>query len=84
MELKEAGIRVNTLSPGAIETSIIDGPLKTKDEADGARKMFAGMTPLGRMGRPAEMAAAALFLASDESSFSTGMDLVADGGVTQV
>lgn len=84
MELKDSGIRVNTLSPGAIDTPIIDGQFKTKEEADGARAMFAQMTPLGRIGRPEEMAAAALFLASEESSFSTGADLVADGGVTQV
>lgn len=83
-ELKDVGIRVDTLSPGAIDTPIIDGQFKSKEEADRARAMFAGMTPLGRLGRPQEMAAAALFLASDESSFSTGMDLVADGGVTQV
>jgi len=83
-ELKDRRIRVNTLSPGAIDTPIIDSQFKTKEEADGARAMFAQMTPLGRIGRPDEMAAAVLFLASDESSFSTGSDLVADGGVTQV
>jgi NAD(P)-dependent dehydrogenase (short-subunit alcohol dehydrogenase family) len=84
MELKDRGIRVNTLSPGAIDTPIIDGQFKTKEDADGARAFFAGMTPLGRIGRPEEMAAAILFLASDDSSFSTGIDLVADGGITQV
>jgi NAD(P)-dependent dehydrogenase (short-subunit alcohol dehydrogenase family) len=84
MELKERGIRVNTLSPGPVETPIIDGQFKTKAEADGARAFFAGVTPLGRIGRPEEMAAAILFLASDDSSFSTGIDLVADGGITQV
>jgi NAD(P)-dependent dehydrogenase (short-subunit alcohol dehydrogenase family) len=42
------------------------------------------MTPLGRIGRPEEIASAALFLASDESSFSTAIDLVAGGGITQV
>jgi NAD(P)-dependent dehydrogenase (short-subunit alcohol dehydrogenase family) len=84
MELKDRGIRVNSLSPGAIDTPIIDGQFKTKEEADGARAMFAQITPLGRIGKPEEMAAAALFLAADESSFSTGIDLVADGGVTQV
>jgi NAD(P)-dependent dehydrogenase (short-subunit alcohol dehydrogenase family) len=83
-ELKDRGIRVNTLSPGAIDTPIIDGQFKTKAEADGARSMFAQMTPLGRIGHADEMAAAALFLASEDSSFSTGIDLVADGGLTQL
>lgn len=84
MELKGRGIRVNTLSPGAVDTPIIDGQFKTREEADGARAAFAQMTPLGRIGRPEEMASAALFLASDDSSYSTGIDLVADGGLTQV
>jgi NAD(P)-dependent dehydrogenase (short-subunit alcohol dehydrogenase family) len=83
-ELKDRGIRVNTLSPGAIDTPIINGQFNTKAEADGARSMFAQMTPLGRIGRADEMAAAALFLASEDSSFSTGIDLVADGGLTQI
>jgi NAD(P)-dependent dehydrogenase (short-subunit alcohol dehydrogenase family) len=84
VELKDRGIRVNTLSPGAIDTPIIDGQFKTKGEADGARSMYAQMAPLGRIGAPEEMAAAALFLASNESSFATGSDLVVDGGLTQV
>jgi NAD(P)-dependent dehydrogenase (short-subunit alcohol dehydrogenase family) len=84
MELKDRGVRVNTLSPGPVDTPIIDGQFKSKEEADAARAFFAGITPLGRIGRPDEMAAAILFLASDDSSFSTGIDLVADGGITQV
>ena len=83
-ELKGRQIRVNTLSPGAIDTPIIDGQFKTAQEADGARAMFAEMTPLGRIGRPEEMAAAVYFLASDESSYMTGADLVTDGGLTQL
>lgn len=83
-ELKDRAIRVNTLSPGMIETPIIDGMFGSKQAADDARAMFEGITPLGRVGRPQEMAAAALFLASDESSYSTGIDLVADGGITQL
>ncbi|TYL83532.1 glucose 1-dehydrogenase [Bradyrhizobium rifense] len=84
MELKDRGIRVNTLSPGAIDTPIIDGQFKTREEADGARAFFSSITPLGRIGHPEEMASAILFLASDDSSYSTGIDLVADGGISQV
>jgi NAD(P)-dependent dehydrogenase (short-subunit alcohol dehydrogenase family) len=83
-EFKGRGIRVNTLSPGMIETPIVDGLFSSKEEADGARAMFKRITPLGRIGRADEMAAAALFLASDESSYSTGIDLIADGGITQL
>lgn len=83
-EFKDRGIRVNTLSPGMIETPIVDGLFNSKEEADGARAMFRQITPLGRIGRADEMAAAALFLASDESSYSTGIDLIADGGITQL
>ena len=82
--LKERGVRVNALSPGAVDTPIIDGQFKTSAEADGARAFFASITPLGRIGRPEEMASAILFLASDDSSYSTGIDLVADGGITQL
>jgi NAD(P)-dependent dehydrogenase (short-subunit alcohol dehydrogenase family) len=83
-ELTGRGIRVNTLSPGAIDTPIIDGQFATKAEADEARQFFASATPIGRIGRPEEMAAAVLFLASDDSSYSTGIDLFADGGLAQV
>ena len=50
----------------------------------GARKYFSEVIALGRLGRPDELASAAFFLASDESSYITGADLVADGGWTQV
>jgi len=83
-ELKGRGIRVNTLSPGPIGTPIMHAQVKTKEEGEALRAMYVSMIPLGRLGRPEEMASAALFLASDESSFSTGIDLVADGGITQL
>lgn len=78
MELKERNIRVNVISPGPIETPFTaPAPQEWKD------KMTAGV-PLGRFGRPREIATAALFLASDDSSYVTGMDLCVDGGFTQV
>ncbi|WP_207003792.1 SDR family NAD(P)-dependent oxidoreductase [Trinickia mobilis] len=83
-ELKDRGIRVNTLSPGATDTPIIDGQFKTKEEADARKEMFKQMTPLGRIGRPEEMAKAILFLGSEDRSYTTGADLVADGGLTQI
>lgn len=83
-ELKGRKIRVNSLSPGATDTPIIDSQFKTKEEAAVARKSFSEIIALGRLGRPEELAAAAFFLASDESSYITGADLVVDGGWTQV
>lgn len=83
-ELLDRNIRVNTLSPGSIDTSIMDGRFKTKTEADELRDYVEKTTPLGRVGRADEMASAILYLSSDESSYSTGIDLVADGGLTQL
>jgi|SRR5215471_16916676 len=83
-ELKDKGIRVNTLSPGATETPIIRGQFDSDEASDAAKQAFASMTPLGRIGQPEELAAAALFLASNESSYVTGIDLPVDGGLAQV
>ena len=60
------------------------GQFASKEEKATSRKMFDEMTPLRRIGRPEEMANAALFLAPDHSSYSTGMHLAADGGLAQV
>jgi NAD(P)-dependent dehydrogenase (short-subunit alcohol dehydrogenase family) len=83
-ELKDKGIRVNTLSPGATETPIIRGQFESDEASDAAKGVFASMTPLGRLGLPEELAAGAYFLASDESSYVTGIDLPVDGGLAQV
>ena len=72
-------IRVNTLSPGAIETNRL---LVRYGTMEAARKALVPLHPIGRLGQPGEIASAALFLASDESSFMTGSDLVIDGGYT--
>ena len=83
-ELKDKGIRVNALSPGATETPIIRGQFASDEASDAAKGVFAAMTPLGRLGLPEELAAGAYFLASDESSYVTGIDLPVDGGLAQV
>ncbi len=83
-ELKDRGIRVNLLSPGAVETPAIDGQFATREEADRARDWFTSISPAGRIARPEEIASVALFLASDESSYVLGSDILADGGVTAV
>jgi NAD(P)-dependent dehydrogenase (short-subunit alcohol dehydrogenase family) len=76
-------IRCNSIHPGPIDTPIFD-PWKAgaQEETDALMAGLREMTPMGRIGRPEEIAAMALFLASDESSFSTGAEFVADGGGT--
>lgn len=83
-DLKARRIRVNALSPGTIDTPILDGLGKTKEEVDQAKAAFANLIPLGRMGAPDEIAKVAVFLASDDSSFVTGVELFVDGGAAQV
>ncbi|HEX4182221.1 MAG TPA: SDR family oxidoreductase, partial [Caulobacteraceae bacterium] len=77
-EFKGRNIRINTLSQGATDTPIIDGQFDSAEKADAARGVFSAATPLGRLGRPEELASAALFLASDDSSYITGIDLQVD------
>lgn len=77
-ELAGRRIRVNTISPGPIDTPIL-APL-SKETVDG----FTAAVPLGRLGKAEEVANAAFFLASGESSFVTGVDLFVDGGLAQV
>lgn len=74
-----AGVRVNALSPGAVETGRL---LHRFGSMEAARAASGPKHPIGRLGRPEEIAAAALFLASEASSFMTGADLVVDGGYT--
>jgi len=78
-ELKGRNIRVNVLHPGPIATPMQDQVL-TED----AKRMFESLIPRGTMGRPEEIAAAALFLASDDSSFVNGVELSVDGGFSAV
>ncbi len=77
-ELAPRGIRVNVVSPGPTDTAMFDSV------PEAIRSELASTIPLGRLGRPEEIAAAALFLASDESSFIAGVELCVDGGLSQV
>jgi NAD(P)-dependent dehydrogenase (short-subunit alcohol dehydrogenase family) len=81
-ELRDRSIRVNAISPGAIDTAIIDAQSPTKQGADETRASFTAATPLNRLGQPEEIAAAALFLASHEGSYVAGADLVVHGGLS--
>lgn len=83
-DLKARKIRVNCLSPGPIDTPIMSKMGLTEDQAHARRQAFAKLVPLGRIGRSEEIATTALFLASDDSSFVTGIDLAVDGGMAQV
>jgi NAD(P)-dependent dehydrogenase (short-subunit alcohol dehydrogenase family) len=78
VEYARRGIRANALCPGPIDTPLLAELLS--DPARRARRLVH--IPMGRLGRPDELAKAALFLASDDSSFMTGAALVVDGGIT--
>ena len=84
LDLGHRGVRVNALCPGTVRTPMVDA-LATERGAgdlDAGLKWMASRYPLGRIGRPEEIAAAALFLASDEASFMTGAVVAVDGGLT--
>jgi len=83
-ELKGRKIRVNSMSPGPIETPALENAGLTAEQVEQAAAGFASQVPLGRRGKPEEVAAAVVFLASDESSYITGIDLAVDGGMAQV
>ncbi len=78
IDLGKYGIRVNSIHPGGVQTKILDDTGLTQDEAVEAFKKI----PIGRIGQPREMATLAAYLASDDSSYSTGSEFIADGGLT--
>jgi NAD(P)-dependent dehydrogenase (short-subunit alcohol dehydrogenase family) len=77
-ELAPRNIRVNVVAPGPTDTAMMAAA------SDEVRKTLTGLIPLGRMGRPDDVASAALFLASEESGYITGAELPVDGGMAQV
>ena len=83
-ELSPRGIRVNVVSPGLIETPFWGKVGLSQDDIEVFSAQVVQQTPLRRPGKPEEIAATAAFLASDDASYFTGADLVADGGMIQV
>lgn len=84
MDLKERKIRVNTISPGPVEAGVLRSFANTPEENKQMVDFFQAVSPMGRIGSPEEIAKAVLFLASDDSSYVTGIELFVDGGVAQV
>lgn len=84
VELAERGIRVNTVTPGPTETPGLAGLASDPDESRALLEQEARRVPLGRLGRPSEIAEAVLFLSSPQSSFITGSEMFVDGGESQV
>jgi NAD(P)-dependent dehydrogenase (short-subunit alcohol dehydrogenase family) len=83
-ELADRGIRVNAICPGPIDTAIFKQVAPTPDKVDELKAADAARVALKRLGRPEEIASAALFLASDEASFVAGVDFAVDGGMTAI
>jgi len=83
-DLKDRHIRVNAVSPGSIDTPGLNNLLASSETGQQRLKMISNAVPLGRLGKPIEIAKAVVFLASDDSSYVTGTELFVDGGFAQV
>jgi NAD(P)-dependent dehydrogenase (short-subunit alcohol dehydrogenase family) len=83
-DLRHRKIRVNSISPGPIETPIVNKAGVTREQADEFMASLVAAVPLGRMGTPDEVANAAVFLACDDSGYVAGIELFVDGGMAQV
>jgi NAD(P)-dependent dehydrogenase (short-subunit alcohol dehydrogenase family) len=83
-DLKSRKIRVNAVSPGPIDTPGLSDLVASTGAGEERKKLMINTVPLGRLGRPDEIAKAVMFLASDDSSYITGSELFVDGGMAQV
>jgi len=84
VELNHRRIRVNAISPGMIDTPGLNGLAQSQEQIEQFKKSFVSTVPLGRTGSPNEVAKAVSFLASDDSSYITGIELFVDGGKAQI
>jgi NAD(P)-dependent dehydrogenase (short-subunit alcohol dehydrogenase family) len=84
LDLKDRHIRVNAISPGVTDTTGLNELFGGGEQAKGTKDYLAGLIPAGRIGQPAEIANAVLFLASKEASFINGVELFVDGGQVQI
>jgi NAD(P)-dependent dehydrogenase (short-subunit alcohol dehydrogenase family) len=83
LDLLPRKIRVNALSPGSIDTPVF-GKIVPPEQLEQVKQLWANITPVGRQGLPAEIGSAAVFLASAESSFIVGTEILSDGGLTNI
>ena len=84
VDLKHRKIRVNAISPGVIDTPMTSGMVQSEELGEQLKTNLVSAVPMGRMGSPDEIAKAVSFLASDDSSYVTGIELFVDGGMTQI
>lgn len=83
LDLLSRRIRVNTLSPGSIDTPVF-GKIVPKEQLEQVKQTWIDITPVGRQGLPADIGNAAVFLASDDSTFIVGTEILSDGGLTNI
>jgi NAD(P)-dependent dehydrogenase (short-subunit alcohol dehydrogenase family) len=83
LDLLSRKIRVNALSPGSSNTPVFGKPVP-EEHLDQVKQIWIDMIPVGRQGSPSDIGNAALFLASEESAFIVGTEILADGGITNI